>query len=137
MKKIVGDKFRGVTISPYGRQYNRLDYGTLSAKMNMVLNNYIMSETENAGFEWELIGYPETIDEDDLWDAISNSVYQIYIIDKNDAEILIDIGEFVWYCDALDMYLWGVTHFGTNWNYVLTDVPCNVGWEDIEPGEAL
>lgn len=137
MKKIAGDKFRGVTISPYGRQHNRLDYGTLSAKMNMVLNNYIMAETENAGFEWDLISHPETIEEDDLWEVINNSVYQTYIIDKNDAQILCDIAELVWHCDALNMYLWGVTHFGTNWSYVLTDVPCNVGWDNMTIKESL
>ena len=26
------------------------------------------------------------------------------------------------YNEQLDMYLWGITHFGTSWDYVLTDV---------------
>ena len=30
--------------------------------------------------------------------------------------------EIVYYNSALDLYLWGITHFGTSWDYVLTDV---------------
>ena len=30
--------------------------------------------------------------------------------------------EIVYYNDQLDLYLWGITHFGTSWDYVLTDV---------------
>lgn len=37
--------------------------------------------------------------------------------------------EFIlYYIDELDMYILGVTHFGTSWDYVLTD---------IEPSESI
>ena len=49
-------------------------------------------------------------------------VFQYYIVDDNGAEILKDADELVWYCEELDMYLWGVTHYGTSWNYVLTNI---------------
>lgn len=50
-------------------------------------------------------------------------IYQTYIISKQGADILKDYtNEIVYYNSDLDMYVWGVTHFGTSWNYVLTDI---------------
>ena len=50
-------------------------------------------------------------------------VYQWYIVSDNGADILQRVNEIVYYNEELDMYLWGVTHFGTSWTYVLTDIP--------------
>ena len=50
------------------------------------------------------------------------AVYQWYIVSDWGAEVLQRAGEIVYYNEALDMYLWGVTHFGTSWDYVLTDI---------------
>lgn len=53
-------------------------------------------------------------------------VFQWYIISAYGAEILEDYtDELVWYNEELDMYVWGVTHWGTSWDYVLTDIRCN------------
>ena len=30
--------------------------------------------------------------------------------------------EIVYYHEEMDMYVWGITHFGTSWDYVLTDI---------------
>lgn len=49
-------------------------------------------------------------------------IFQYYIVDDNGAEILKDCGEIVFYNDELDMYVWGVTHYGTSWDYVLTNI---------------
>jgi hypothetical protein len=57
-------------------------------------------------------------------------IYQYFIVDGNGAEILQEAGEIVFYNEALDMYVWGVTHWGTSWDYVLTDIKCNVPYED-------
>lgn len=48
--------------------------------------------------------------------------YQYYIVSDNGAEILKDYNEIVFYNDKLDMYVWGVTHWGTSWDYVLTNI---------------
>ena len=58
-----------------------------------------------------------------------DDVYQWYIISDNGARICEEFGEIVYYNETLDMYLWGVTHYGTSWDYVLTDIPCS-GKED-------
>ena len=57
-------------------------------------------------------------------------VFQYFIISENGAEILKNwTEELVWYNAELDMYVWGVTHFGTGWAYVLTDIEIDVDEE--------
>lgn len=50
------------------------------------------------------------------------NVFQWFIIDDWGARLLQEINEIVYYNETLDMYLWGVTHYGTSWNYVLTSI---------------
>ena len=69
----------------------------------------------------------EEIDELEREQEEYPDVFQTYIVSAGGAEILEDINEIVWYNDELDMYVWGVTHWGTGWDYVLTDIPCNTG----------
>lgn len=58
-----------------------------------------------------------------------DEIFQYYIVSDNGAEILKEINEIVFYNEELDMYVWGVTHYGTSWDYVLTDIKCNVPYE--------
>ena len=54
-------------------------------------------------------------------------IYQYYIISDQGAEILQELtNEIVFYNEELNMYVWGVCHFGTAWDYVLTDIPVKV-----------
>ena len=64
-------------------------------------------------------------DIDNLNDPHYEEVYQYYIISDNGADILKRYThEIVMYNAELDMYVWCVTHWGTSWDYVLTDIPC-------------
>ena len=65
-------------------------------------------------------------------DSYNEECYQYYIVSDNGAEILKEINEIVYYNEELDMYVWGVTHYGTSWSYVLTDIKCNVPYEEEE-----
>ena len=50
-------------------------------------------------------------------------IFQYFIISYSGAQILQDCtNEIVYYLPALDIYIWGVTHWGTSWDYVLTDI---------------
>ena len=51
-------------------------------------------------------------------------IYQYIIIDNNGYETLSYWlpEEVIFYCEQLDMYVWGVDHWGTSWDYVLTSV---------------
>ena len=76
------------------------------------------TEKERDGLQTEL----EELEEMQEYDP---EVYQWFIIDDNGARICEEFNEIVFYNEELDMYLWGVTHWGTSWDYVLTDIPCN------------
>lgn len=54
-------------------------------------------------------------------------VFQWFITDHAGAEVLEWNNEIIYYNKTLDLYLWGVTHWGTSWDYVLTDIKCNTG----------
>ena len=54
-----------------------------------------------------------------------NEIYQWYIIDNYGAELCEAAGETLYYNETLDIYLWGVDHWGTSWDYVLTNIKCN------------
>ena len=109
-------KVFGFKASDYGLKNGYLDYYTLSRIVgDCILNNDIVRHT---GIEnWELInGYEE--DEDGWYE-----VYQYYIISHSGYSFLRDYtDEIVYYHEDLDMYVWGITHFGTSWDYVLTDI---------------
>lgn len=49
-------------------------------------------------------------------------VYQWYIVDDWGGRLLQEVEEIVYYNETLDMYLWGVQHYGTSWDYVLTSI---------------
>ena len=50
-------------------------------------------------------------------------VYQWFIVDKCGARLLQqETNEIVYYNETLDMYIWGVTHYGSSWDYVLTNI---------------
>lgn len=64
-------------------------------------------------------------DIDELEYPKENEVFQWFIIDRNGADLCKEANEIVYYNETLDLYLWGVTHWGTSWDYVLTDIRCN------------
>ena len=114
--RVYGKYFYGHEISEYGQQNGYVDYWTLSKAFQHVLSNDIHDlEAMGAGIFARLSG------------GYDDEVYQWYIIDRSGAELLQRIDEVVEYNEALDMYIWGVTHWGTAWDYVLTDIPCNTG----------
>ena len=81
---------------------------------SLILCNNIIEDYE----ELELLSgceYDESTEE-------YEDIYQYYIIDDDLAKRLQDINEIVYYHNRLDIYILGVTHFGTSWDYVLTDI---------------
>lgn len=144
--------FYGNKISNYGLENGYVDYGTLAKAFQAVLNNNIISATgwenwdkisgivsnaeEIDELEEKIDELLETVDEDDeevieLRDKVAEleeeenyepEIFQYYIVDDNGATILEEANEIVFYNEELDMYVWGVTHYGTAWDYVLTNI---------------
>lgn len=118
--------FYGYEISEYGVQHNRVDYRTLAKCFDAVLCNDITklfySTINNDYNEAELYNGSDYDEESDCYEDI----YQYYIISSYGAEILQrNTDEIVYYLPVLDIYVWGVTHLGTSWDYVLTDIKIN------------
>ena len=114
---IFGNCFCGYEISEYGKENGYVDYATLAKAFDAVLNNTIITKSD----DWELWNGCDYDEETDEYEEI----FQYYIISESGAELLADYtNEIVYYSDDLDVYLWGVTHYGTSWDYVLTEIPC-------------
>lgn len=101
-------------------------------------------DEKKTDLEYEMIDLDEESDEwkrlneqvDDIESQISEleekqenqpEIFQYYIVSDEGARILKDADEIVFYNEELDMYVWGVTHWGTGWDYVLTDIKLNCG----------
>ena len=103
--------FCGHEVSEEGKKNMRVDYGTLAKAFNAVLCNNI---TEFGTLTYESGGCD---------DGYYHEIFQWYIISYGGAELLMDCtNELVYYHEELEVYVWGVTHFGTSWDYVLTDI---------------
>lgn len=116
---IKGTKFEGNEVSEYGLQNKRVDYATLDKAFDSVLCNSMMYLMRSGKYSWEMVNGTDYDEEDDSF----REIYQYYVISDYGYRILSEYtDEIVYYCDELDIYVWGVTHYGTAWDYVLTSI---------------
>ena len=102
-------------LNSYEKENKRLSYYNLFYKdENRLLCNEIVKDAEDL----ELIYGYDYDDENDCYDEI----YQYYLIDESTAKRLGEYGELIYYDNRLDLYVLGVTHYGTSWDYVLTSI---------------
>lgn len=136
------ETFYGHRVSDYGLKYGRLDYGTLSKCFDAVLCNNIPSvdpeifdrlESGDLFEYYDEGGNPLTWDEYYDKESKGEKVYEIeieifqyFIVSDNALELLKEAGEIVFYSEKLDCYIWGVTHYGTSWDYVLTSIKLRI-----------
>lgn len=108
--QLYGNKAFGVGVSKYGLEHGYLDYKTLADILkDCILNNTVRAETLA---DWEIVN-----------GEFHTMVFQDYIISEYGYELLQELtDELVFYNEKLDIYVWAVTHYGTSWDYVLTDV---------------
>lgn len=80
----------------------------------------IKKECEKTGedFDYKLQEYIEDSSQ-------STEVYQTFIVDERTHEMLKDYGEITYYLESIDSYFWAITHFGTAWSHVMTNLPIN------------
>ena len=110
-------------LNEYEREHKRISYATLCDFLfsDMILCNKILDVDYNLLDNQELGSlYDEETDE-------YEEVYQWYIVNV-DSWMLNKLKELdfdgiqLFYSDVLEKYILGVTHWGTSWDYVLTDV---------------
>lgn len=96
-------------LNSYELDNKRLSYSNLFYKDDsLILCN-------NIADDWEYLELQNGYDNID-------DIYQYYIISDDLANRLIEYtDEIVYYHNRLDLYILGVTHYGTSWSYVLTD----------------
>ena len=95
-------------LNSYEKENKRLSYYNLFYKDDaLILCNNIIDD-------WEFLELQNNYD--------ASEIYQYYIMSDDLANRLINYtDEIVYYHNRLDIYILGVTHYGTSWTYVLTD----------------
>lgn len=117
----------------------KLFYGSINGEYSEVeqVNGFIDNSEEIEELQEELEELEENEEEneeriEELKERIEEleeeqeeqpEIYQYYIVDDNGAELLQrETNEIIYYIESLDLYVWGVTHWGTSWDYVMTDI---------------
>lgn len=109
--------FYGQKVSDYGMEHGKVDYAALASSFQHVLCNNLLQDFDNL----------ELVNGSDYNEETENyiDVFQAYIISDAGKEILCShTNELVYYHEKLDVYVWAVTHYGTRWTNVLTDIDC-------------
>lgn len=108
-------------LNEYEKKHNRISYKRLVERyfQNMILcNNIVYNFDENI----EIVAGTDYDEENEE----NIDIYQYFIVDGYfDEDDLQKIGNelgVVYYDNKLELYILGVTHFGTSWDYVLTDI---------------
>lgn len=121
--------FYGNEVSEYGKEHGYVDYSTLAKAFDAVLCNSI---ADGKWFELEMCELVNGCDFDEETEEYAE-VYLWFIISDSGARILQECtNEIVYYVAPLDVYVWGVQHYGTSWDYVLTDIKIDLdyNWEE-------
>ncbi len=108
--EMYGGKVYGVEVSEYGLERGYLDYKALANILeDCILNNTIRDRTIE---DWRIVA-----------GKFKEMIMSDYIISERGYEFLKEhTDEIVFYNENLELYIWGVTHWGTSWDYVLTNV---------------
>lgn len=86
------------------------------------VDEYLFDNIENGDFVTYYDAEGNECDEEDAVEQYDNEIFQYYLIDGSTADRLKrSTNELIFYSDKLDVYVLGVTHFGTSWDYVGTD----------------
>ena len=125
--------------SDYAKEKGFIDYGAIARAIKWDTGGLILANTAgtNAMYEAEAVtgdmytyhdedgnevSYEEYLENDAVYDMEFKDFYQYYIVSHRAVDILEEFDEVVIYDEENDLYFWCVTHLGTGWDYVLTDV---------------
>lgn len=113
-------------VSDYAEEKGYLDYRSMvkwcteGAMVGLNVNPWKLAEDWEKQTESDF-GYDEDEEEEEDEDE-DEEVFQWFIIGEDSAHCFVQFtNELIYYSEYLDMYLLGVTHFGTAWIGVLTE----------------
>lgn len=100
-----------------------INYKTLASVIDTVLCNditkFFYSSVNGEYLEPELVNGSEYDEENDHY----RDIFQYYIISYNGYKFLSGFtDEIIYYLPCLDIYVWGVTHYGMPWEGVYTNI---------------
>ena len=85
---------------------------------------------EDEQIEEQIEELEEQIEELEREQDEQQEIYQYYIVSSFGADIIQEYtNDPVFYLPVIDCYVWGVTHWGTLWDYVLTDIKLDLSEE--------
>lgn len=86
------------------------------------VDEYLFDNIENGRFTIYYDENGDECEEDVAVDQSENEIFQWYLIDGGTADRLKhSTNELIFYSDTLDVYVLGVTHYGTAWSHVGTE----------------
>lgn len=98
--------FCGNKVSDYGIKHKRVDYATFAESFSLLFIPNV--DYENLT--------PIRYDEED-------EIFQYYYVDEMGKRFVENLtNDPLFYDERNGLYVWGITHWGTSWNYVLTDI---------------
>ena len=95
-----------------------ITYRTLADYVgDMIMCNDIMCRYGNG---LDVINFDNLFNEE----GYPYEIFQYFIITRSGYEFLEEYApnEILFYDNELDIYVWGITHLGTSWEYVFTDI---------------
>ena len=100
-----------------------INYSTLASVFDHVICNdiakFFYTSINGEYQEPELVNGCEYDEDNDRY----RDIFQYYIISRNGYEFLSSYtDEIVYYLPSLDIYVWGVCHYGMPWNGVYTNI---------------
>lgn len=86
------------------------------------LITYDSTEEQDEETSRKIDAIRDKIDELEREQEEPDEIFQYFIVSDNALPLLEEANEIVYHNEALDMNVWGVTHYGTGWDYVLTSI---------------
>jgi hypothetical protein len=139
-----GKYFCGNKISDYGLEFGYVDYATFAKAFDAVLCNSVWDIDDpsmydnlvniNKDYYYNPVTCMEITEEEfeklsdeekeKVWEYEERypEVFQWFIVSDNAKWLLDENCEIYTYSELLNCYVWGVTHWGTSWDYVLTNI---------------
>ena len=113
------EELQGQTVRCNYSQIFYQDSSLILCNNILQVDEYLFDNIENGDFITYYDEDGNECDEENAVEQYEKDVYQWYLIDDNTAERLKrSTEELIFYSEKLGVYVLGVTHFGTEWDYV-------------------